>query len=86
MILNKQPLVEDLLQRPPHALHIVGIHGPVGTVHIDPVTHAVGHLGEFTDVPQHRFLAAIVELGHAKFFDVLLTGETQFLFNGKFNG
>ncbi|CAB4929514.1 unannotated protein [freshwater metagenome] len=50
VILDEEALVVDLLERPPDALHVVGVHGPVGAVEIDPVAHPSGHVGELVDV------------------------------------
>ena len=86
MVLNEQTLVENSLESPPHAVNICGVHGPVGLVHVHPVTHAFGHGTEFVYVLQHRFAAGGVELGDSEFFDVLFTGEPKCLFNGEFNG
>ena len=42
VVLDQQALVEDLLQRPPHRLDVVRVHGAVGVVQVDPVAHALG--------------------------------------------
>ncbi len=86
MVLDKQPLVKDLLQGPPDALDVGGVHGAVGVVQITPVAHALGHPGEVRDMAQHRLAAAGVERGDTECLDVTLTGETQFLFHGELHG
>ena len=79
VVLHEQTLVEDLLERPPHRLDVVRVHGPVGVAHVDPVAHALGQVGERVDVAQHRLAAAGVELGDAVGLDVLLAGEPELL-------
>ncbi len=86
VILDEQPPVEDLPERPPDALDVGGVHGAVGVVQIAPVGHPLGHPGEVGDVAQHRLAAAGVELGDAEVLDVALAGEAQLLFHGEFDG
>ena len=83
VVLNEEALVVDLLERPPDALDVVGIHGPVGAVEIDPVAHAPGHCGEFVDMAKDGLAAALIERCDAVPFDVLLTGEAEFLLDGQ---
>ncbi len=86
VVFDEQPLVEDLLEGPPDALDVGGVHGAVGVVQIAPVAHALGHPGEVGDVTQHRLAAAGIELGDAEVLDVALAGETQLLFYGELDG
>ena len=86
VVLLQEALVEDLLERPPHRLHVLGGHGDVGLVEVHPVPHAAGQLGEGVDVPQHRFATLRVERLHPVGLDVGFTGETEFLLDGEFDG
>ncbi len=83
MVLDQQALVEDLLERPPHGLHVVRVHGAVGVVEVGPVPHARGQFGEGVGVPGHRLAALRVELRDAVRLDVLLAVEAQFLLDGQ---
>ncbi|MDQ0842166.1 hypothetical protein QFZ68_001846 [Streptomyces sp. V1I6] len=83
VVLDQQALVEDLLQRPPHGLDVVRVHGAVGVVEVDPVAHAGRELGEGVRVPGHRLAALGVELGDAVRLDVLLAGEAELLLDGE---
>ncbi len=86
MVLGEQTLVEDLLQRPPHGLDVLGVHGPVGVVQVDPVAHAGRELGERVGVAGHGLAALGVELGDAVRLDVLLAVEAQLLLDGELDG
>ncbi len=86
MILGEQPLVEDLLERPPDALDVVLVHGPVGAIHVDPVAHAPGHLGELVHMPQDGLATAGIELRDAVGLDVLLSREAELLLHGQLDG
>ena len=86
VVLLKEALVEDLLERPPARLHVLGGHRDVGLVEVHPVPHAAGQLGEGVDVPQHRFAALRVERLHPVGLDVGFAGETEFLLDGEFDG
>jgi hypothetical protein len=77
--LDEQALVEDLLQRPPDRLDVLGVHRAVGVVQVDPVPHPGRQLGEGVGVPGHRFTALGVELRDAVVLDVLLAAEAQLL-------
>lgn len=79
MVLDQQALVEDLLQRPPHGLDVLGVHRAVRVVEVDPVAHAGRQLGESVGVPGHGLAALGVELGDAVRLDVLLAVEAQLL-------
>ena len=86
MVLDEQPALVDLLERPPHALDVLGVHRPVGLVGVDPVAHALGHLLELVDVAEDRLAALGVELGDAVVLDVLLAGEAELLLDGELDG
>ena len=78
--LVEEALVEELLEVPPHRLDVLGAHGPVRGVEVDPVADAPGQLGEVVDVGEDRGAAEPGELGHADLvFDLLLPGDPQLL-------
>lgn len=79
VVLDQQVLVEDLLQRPPHGLDVLGVHRAVGVVEVDPVAHPGRELGEGVGVPGHGLTALGVELGDAVRLDVLLAVEAELL-------
>ncbi len=79
MVLDQQVLGEDLLQRPPHGVHVLRVHRAVRVVQVDPVAHPGRQLGEGVGVPGHRLTALGVELGDAVRLDVLLAVEAQLL-------
>lgn len=79
VVLHEQALAEDLLERPPHRLHVLRVHGAVRVVQVDPVAHPGRQLGEGVGVPGHRGAALRVELRDAVILDVLLAGEAQLL-------
>ena len=85
MVLDEEALVVDLLERPPDALDVVGVHGPVGAVEVDPVAHSTAHVGELVDVAEHRLAASVVECGDSVPLDVLLAGESEFLLHSELN-
>ncbi|GAA3106643.1 hypothetical protein GCM10020254_60690 [Streptomyces goshikiensis] len=86
MVLGQQALVEDLLERPPHGLDVLGVHGAVGVVQVDPVAHPGREIGERVGVAGHGLAALGVELGDAVRLDVLLAVEAQFLLDGELDG
>ncbi|CAM5348471.1 hypothetical protein SCYAM73S_07417 [Streptomyces cyaneofuscatus] len=85
VVLDQQVLVEDLLQRPPHGVHVLRVHRAVRVVQVDPVPHTRRELGEGVGVPGHGLTALGVELGDAERLDVLLAVEAQFFFHGEFD-
>ncbi len=86
VVLHEQALVEDLLERPPHALDVAGVHGAVGLRQVDPVAHALGQLLERVDMPLDRLAAFRVELRDAVGLDVFLAGEAKLLFDLQLDG
>ncbi len=79
VVLDEQSLGVDLLERPPDRLDVRGAHRLVGVVHVDPVAHPRGHLGETVDVAQHRLAALGVELRDPVGLDVALAAEAELL-------
>ncbi len=86
VVLDQQAAGVDVLQRPPHRLHVAGVHGAVGVLGVDPVPHPLGHLLEGVDVPQHRRAALGVELRDAVRLDVILAGEAELLLDRELHG
>ena len=82
VVTDQQALVEDVLERPPDRLDVVGVHRPVRLGQVDPVAHPLGQVGEGVHVPEHRLAAARVELGDAVGLDVLLAGDAQLALDG----
>ena len=83
VVLDQQALGVDLLQRPPARLDVLGVHRPVGVVHVHPVAHAAGEVGEGVHVASHRLAAALVEFLDAVRLDVGLAVEPEFLLDGQ---
>ena len=77
---------EDLLERPPHRLHVLRRHGDVGLIHVHPVAHAVGEFLEVVHVAEHGLAALGVERLHAEVLDVGLAGEAELLLDGELHG
>ena len=77
--LREQPLVEDLLERPPDGLDVGVVEREVGVVGVDPVADPLRQAVPLVDVAQHRLAALGVELGHAVALDVLLGLEAELL-------
>ena len=86
VVLDQQAGVVDLLEAPPHRLHELGAHGPVGLVHVHPVAHALGETGPGVDVAGDRRAAALVERLDAVGLDVGLAGEAELLLDGELDG
>ena len=77
--LDEQPLLPDLLERPPDGLHVLVREREVGVVGVDPEADPLGQLVPLVDVAQHGLAAAGVELGDAEALDVVLVGEAELL-------
>ena len=77
--LHEQPLLPDLLERPPDRLDVLVRERVVGVVGVDPEADPLGQLVPLVDVAQHRLAAAGVELGDAEALDVVLVGEAELL-------
>ena len=86
VVLAEQTGLVDLLERPPDALDVVGVHRAVGLRGVDPEAHPLGHLLERVDVSHHRLATAGVELRHAERLDVGLAVEPQLLLHGDLDG
>ena len=77
--LGQQPLVPDLLERPPDRLDVVVREREVGVVGVDPEADPLGERVPLVDVAEHRLAALGVELGHAVALDVVLRLEAELL-------
>ena len=86
MVLDQEPLVEDLGQGPPHAFDVARVHRPVGVIHVDPKAHAASHLVELINMAEHGFATPGVELSDAVGLDIPFAGEAELLFHGEFHG
>ena len=86
VVLDQETLVEDDLERPPHALDVGRVHRAIGLGEVDPVAHPLGHRLELTDVAEHRLTAAGVELRHPEVLDVALAREPELLLHGELDG
>ena len=86
VVLDEQAGLVDLLQRPPHRLHVIGGHRPVGVVEIDPVAHPLGHLGERMHVALHRLATAGIERLDAERLDIGLAVEAELLLHRELDG
>ncbi len=70
--LDEQATRVQLLQGPPHALDVLGVHRPVRVVRVDPEAEPFGLPFELSDVPLDGLAAEPVELGDAERLDVAL--------------
>jgi hypothetical protein len=86
VVLYEEAALEHLLQRPPDALDVGGVHGAVGLGHVDPVAHPQRHRGELVDVALDRLAAPLVELGDSVGLDVALAREAELLLHGDLDG
>ena len=86
VVLTQQPLVEALLEPPPHRLDVGRLHRPVGVVHVDPVAHPLGEFAEGVDVTGDRLAALGVEGFDTVLLDVWFSGESQLLLHGELHG
>ena len=83
--LVEEPLLPQTFQHPPDGLHVVGVHGLVVVLEIDPAAQAGDGLLPLVDVAQHAVTAGLVELGHTIGLDVSLGVEPQLLFDEVFH-
>ena len=72
-------LVPQLLYYPPDGFHVVGVHGLVVVVKIDPAAHTGHSLPPFACVAEHDLAAGFVELGDSIVLDLLLSGNLKLL-------
>jgi hypothetical protein len=64
-------LVVELLERPDHRLHVVGVHGAVVVVEVDPARLAGDVVAPLAGVLHHRLAARLVELCDAHLDDLV---------------
>ena len=79
--LVEEPLLPQAFQHPPDGLHVVGVHGLVVVVKVNPASQPGDGLLPLVDVAQHAVTAGLVELCHAVGLDVGLGVEPQLLFD-----
>ena len=84
--LGQEPLVEDLLQRPPDRLDVVVRERVVRVVGVDPEADPRGQLVPLVDVAQDRLAALRVELRDPVTLDVVLVGEAELLLDLELDG
>ena len=84
--LVEQPLLVDLLERPPDRFDIIVVIGDVGMLHVHPVADAVAHLFPLALVLPDGLLALLDEGLDAVFFDVLLTVHAEGLLHFELDG
>ena len=75
--LVQQPLLPDLLQRPPDGLDVVVVEREVRLVGVDPEGDPLGQPRPLVDVLEHRLAALLVELGNPVALDVVLVVEAE---------
>ena len=86
VVLVQQPLLVELLERPPHALDVLGVHREVGTGEVDPEPDAFGETLPVVHVPGDRLAAPPVELRDAERLDVALGLRTDLLLHLQLDG
>ena len=81
-----QALVPQLLERPDHRLHVVGVERLVVVVEVDPAGLA-GHIRlPFVGVAQHRGPAGVVERGDPHGVDLGFVGDAQLALDFELGG
>ncbi len=83
--LIEQRFFPKLLEYPPERLDIFIFEGDVRRGQVDPKGHTVGELLPLADDLQCGGATELVELFHAKGFDLRFAGDAQTLFNFDFN-
>ena len=86
MALIQQALLVDGLEGPPLGLDVVIMVGDVGVLHVDPVTHLVGHFLPVVQVLPDRLLALADEGLDAILFDLRLAVQAEDLLDLQLNG
>ena len=79
----EQPLLVHLGQQPPNRLHVLGVVGHVGRLHVHPVAHLTGQLVPFRRVAHHRLAACVVVLLHRELGADVLLGDAEFLLHAE---
>src|SRR5688572_26835551 len=76
----------QLLERPPYALDVLGVHGPVGVLDVDPEAKTLRHALPVVDVASDRLAAQAVELGDPEGLDVALALRADLLLDLELDG
>src|SRR5918995_7280217 len=71
----------ELLQRPPDALDVLGVHRPVRIGHVDPEAEPFGEPFEVVDIAEDGLAAQAIELRDAERLDVALVLGADLLFD-----
>ncbi len=81
----KQPLLPNLLQRPPNRLNVSVLKSDVRRIHIQPKPHPLRRTYPLPLVPEDRVLALAVELFNSKLLNLSLAVQPQLLLNLNLN-
>ena len=84
--LVEQPLIPDLLERPPLGLYICIVIGDVGIVHIRPEADGLGEILPHALISPYALLALLDEGLQTVLLDLLLAVETQLLLDLQLHG
>ncbi len=71
-------LIEGL-EDPPDRLHVVGVHGAVAILPVDPTAHPVDGVLPLLGIPQHDGAALLVEVVHSEVDDGAVAADAQLL-------
>ena len=86
-ILVEQPAIKELLEVPPHRLHVGGVVRVIRVLGVDPVPDACGQAFELLDMSEHRFTTEPRELRDAHaLFNLFFTGDAELLFHLHLDG
>ena len=77
--------LEEFLDNPPACLDVVVVQCDIRVLHIGHICHTVTHLLPHVCVCEYGLPALFVEFFDAVFFDVLLAGHFELLFDFDFN-
>ena len=84
--LVEQPLLVELLQKPPQRLDVLVVVGDVGVVHVDPVAHLAGELLPHALELHHRLAAGAVVLLDGNLLADVLLGDAELLLDTQLDG
>jgi hypothetical protein len=79
------PLVPELLEHPPHALHVGGVHRLVVVVEVHPAPDARDGLAPLGDIGEHHLAALAVERIDAERQDLARAGQAQRFLRERFD-
>src|SRR5690554_6255037 len=73
------------LEYPPDGFHVVGIHGAVPVLPVNPTPHPVDGVLPLLGIAKHNGAALLVEIGNSVLLDGDRTADTQGLLHFKLN-